>query len=223
MFYRMPFNFCDRWCERCELGAICKVRQKELLRKEKYLKAGEDPYLWKAVFGDIYESFAEVGKMLAKDLKRLGITQEEIDKQPLRKEPNPTRFKTYQIAHKLSIRIRKYLEDISWLIEEKDDQVIDSAEILLYYNNFIVAKIFRAILSREEEKDMPGDTTMDAKNSAFLTSNALTEMGDALQDMFASKQLKNVKKETGQLIILIDSLNEIVLTEFGIEAIPDFH
>lgn len=24
-FYRTPFNYCDRWCERCRLTEICRV------------------------------------------------------------------------------------------------------------------------------------------------------------------------------------------------------
>ncbi len=29
LFYKLPFNYCDRWFERCKISGICRVYQIE--------------------------------------------------------------------------------------------------------------------------------------------------------------------------------------------------
>lgn len=43
LFYRLVFNFCDRWCERGKLSGICRIYQEEKERERKFIKQGIDP------------------------------------------------------------------------------------------------------------------------------------------------------------------------------------
>src|SRR3989338_6689444 len=73
VFYKLPFNFCDRWCERCNLSGICRVYQKEKEQEKRFMKQGIDPKSTKAMFLSMTESFEETKKLLEKDMKRLKI------------------------------------------------------------------------------------------------------------------------------------------------------
>lgn len=73
VFYKLPFNFCDRWCERCKLSGICRVYQKEKEQEKRFIKQGIDPKSTKAMFLSMSESFEETKKLLEKDINRLKI------------------------------------------------------------------------------------------------------------------------------------------------------
>ena len=86
VFYKLPFNFCDRWCERCNLSSICHVYQKEKERNKKFIKQGIDPKSTKAMFLSMSDSFEETKKLLEKDMKRLKIKITEVDNKKFKKE-----------------------------------------------------------------------------------------------------------------------------------------
>jgi len=55
-FYRTPFNYCDRWCERCQLTDICRVFQDEQKSRAKWIKQGKNPDSWEYVFATVKEN-----------------------------------------------------------------------------------------------------------------------------------------------------------------------
>jgi hypothetical protein len=67
VFYKLPFNFCDRFCERCQFQKICRVFLEEKKRQKKWQKMGVDPYSNKAVFISLYETLTQLKTLLEKD------------------------------------------------------------------------------------------------------------------------------------------------------------
>ncbi|MFC3417319.1 hypothetical protein [Algoriphagus hitonicola] len=70
------YNWCDRWCERCQYTPRCRVYEKEESRKQ----ANPDQDVW----GTISDSFQEALQLLHKAADEMGISlelnQEESDR-----------------------------------------------------------------------------------------------------------------------------------------------
>lgn len=189
-FNKLPFNYCDRWCERCETRRNCRVYVMELERNAKYLARGKDPKSMESALETIEENFAMIGKMLEKDMKKWGIDPNNL---PVEEEEefNAEESDLYKMAFGISLKLKRILSDLQVIPEEADeDFIVESYEVINYYQLFLPPKIFRAVLSREEEKEMENDCTFDAKNSAFLAGNALVAISQSLAELASYRPLK---------------------------------
>lgn len=210
MFYRMPFNFCDRWCEYCNLTAICRVFKDEQKRKRKYLKKGKDPDSMESVFETLNNTFKKVRKMINKDAKKWGIDLKEIkkDKDLIPEDPQPEEFPLYQLMTKFSKELEKVITDLSIAAAELNNQELEKAiEVISYYHLLLPPKIYRAILSKIEEEKDKDDTTFDSKTSAFIAVNSLTAIIEALMVLSKNKFLGKLRKET---ILLADTALDLI-------------
>lgn len=219
-FYHLPFNYCDRWCEKCNLTSLCRVFKDEEKSKKKWIKAGKDPNSWEYVFDTVKESFEEVAKLIKKDAKRLGIDLSNIDYSQERKEPSPEKFAIYQLSKKFTGAINKAIKDLQVLPEDvEEDLVIENVETLSFYSNLIPAKLYRAIISRFEEKEDPelAEACPDSKNSAFILINALGEIIDSLSNLLNHSPLRPMREKLFKLRKSAMNLKEIINIEFGLE------
>lgn len=206
VFYKLPFNFCDRWCERCNLSGICRVYQKEKEREK---------------------SFEETKKLLEKEIKRLKIIiTDEDDKRFEAEEGRKNKLMKNnhltQISKKLSYCLVKLVEDLHYyLFEETLKELKEPLEILTYYIHFFSVKIQRAILSEIEERQMKyEDSTYDSKNSAFLSYVAIVKIINSLKIISKFKNLHfQIKQKIKKLILLFEDLNGVLAGKFGLTLI----
>ena len=61
-----PYNFCDRWCERCDKTQRCKVYQDDFNTKLKHISEGKDHDDWNVVLEDVKASFGKSLDLLKK-------------------------------------------------------------------------------------------------------------------------------------------------------------
>jgi hypothetical protein len=224
-FYKLVFNFCDRWCERCKLSGICRVYQKEREREKRFIKQGIDPKSWEATFITVKESFQETLILLEKEMKRLKIkiTEEDskrYEKEDKRKEKSAKNDRLYNVSLKLNYSLVKLVEDLNfYFLEEKPKNIEEPLEILSYYMHFISAKIHRAVLSEIEEKEMKyEDTTYDSKTSAFLSYVAIVKIINALKFISHLKNLyPKLHQKTKKLIPLFEELNGVLEERFELD------
>lgn len=225
-FYKLLFNFCDRWCERCRLSGICRVYQKEKEREKRFIKQGIDPKSTKAMFLSVSESFEEVKRLLEKDMERLKITiSKEDDKKFEAEEERKDRLvrndHLTQISKKLSYSLVKLVEDIHYYFfeEEIPKEIKELLEILTYYIHFFSVKIHRAVYSEIEEKEMEyEDTTYDSKNSAFLSYVAIVKIINSLKIISHFKNLhQKIRQRIKKLIPLFEDLNGVLGERFGFD------
>jgi len=224
VFYKLPFNFCDRLCERCKLSGICRVYQKEKEQEKRLIKQGIDPKSTKAMFLSITESFEETKRLLEKDMKRLKlkITEEdnkEYEKKEERKDRLVKNDHLTQISKKLSYSLVKLVEDLHYyFLEETPKQLKEPLKILNYYMYFFYVKIQRALLSEIEEKEMKyEDTTFDSKNSAFLSYIAIVKIIHALKIIYPFKAIHSALRAKAQkLILLFEDLNLVLEERFNL-------
>lgn len=221
-FYKLPFNFCDRWCERCKLKNICRVYQKEKEREKIFIRKGIDPKGWKALFLTMRNDFQEIRELLEKEIKRLKITKKDLEEAARVediKERNGKSDGLYKISLKISHELTKLLEDIHYYFLDFDDfpQVIkESLDVVTYNVYFFTAKIYRAILSNSEDEDEEYKT-YDDKTSAFLAVISIMKIDNALKLLSEfSKMSSRLKHEVSKLRSLLASLNEILLGRFDI-------
>lgn len=77
-FQNAPFNFCDRWCERCDYGDRCELFQNTLASRVEHIARGEDPDNPAIVFADMEKTFALVVETIKKDLQKRGLDPKRV-------------------------------------------------------------------------------------------------------------------------------------------------
>lgn len=189
----------------------------ELERKAKYLSRGKNPGSPEGALEMVGETFKEVKEMLEKDMKKWGIDPNEFPVEEEKEEFNPEESDLYKMAFGISLKIKRVLRDLQVIPEEADEDFIgENYEVIDYYQQLLPPKIWRAVLSREEEKSIPDDCTFDAKNSAFITSNALMVISESLAELAGYRPLKLLKRKLLKAEKLVLNFNEIIALEFGI-------
>ena len=220
-FYKTPFNYCDRWCERCRFTDRCRVFQREQESRQRWLKRGGDPDSWEYALNTVKGSFREVRKLLTKEAKRRGIdpkTFNDSDSQPL---PPPEQFPSYNVINKFSQSLEKILKELRVVPIDADEKLImENTEIISYYRPLIVVKIYRALTSKiEEEEENLGTQTFDAKNSAFIVVNSLILIADALKNLAQHEPLRLLRDELRRLGKISLDLTETVDWEFDLNVL----
>jgi|SRR5215813_9704186 len=174
------YNYCDRWCERCAFGSRCLL----------YVTEKEDPDLddpglrdlnnakfWRkleSIFKDAHELIRECAAEAGVDLDAI-VTDEEIAEHDSETEDAD--------RHELSVAARNYAHAVqTWFENEMvaaeslsgDESVqakreateIDvqaAVEVIRWYQFFIAAKVFRALMASDDElRDVyPDDNTAE--------------------------------------------------------------
>jgi len=220
-YYKLPFNYCDRWCERCNLAKVCRVYQKEKERNEEFIKKGIDINSSEALFSGLMEDLNETKAMIEKDMKRLGmnLTKKDLeiseDKETL-KERLVEKDSLKQISFKIYHRYLELIDDLqNYFLEEIEKKEIKKImNILFYYQGFFYAKIQRAIFSEVEERSMSDDVTFDAKTSGFLAYVALIKVINALDQLIIHIDLEKLKTQILSLSKTFIKLNQILEVRF---------
>jgi hypothetical protein len=159
------YNYCDRWCERCPLTARCLV-----YATEKADDVAADPEahdINSARFWSRLESmFQEAHEMILEWAEEAGvdvaITDEAAGRDQQRQDAK---------QHDLSLAARRYAEMVQrWFTEEfaveqhvhddttgksknteEDIDVSDAIEVIRWYQFFVAAKVFRALMGLDDE------------------------------------------------------------------------
>jgi len=163
------YNYCDRWCERCPLTARCLVYTTEQADEE----ASADPEVHdinSAKFWSRLESiFQEAHEMIMELAEEAGMDREEFEAEAVTLDREQHREDAKH--HELSLSARRYAELVQhWFIEEfaveghvhddttgkskntEDDiDVRDAIEVIRWYQFFIAAKVYRALMGREDK------------------------------------------------------------------------
>jgi hypothetical protein len=175
------YNYCDRWCERCPFTARCLVFATE--KADGAFDDSEIDDINNAKFWQKLEStFKEVRQMIVEWAEEEGIELETIEGAAL-SEREQQRHDAKD--HQLSVAARLYTMAVQEWFEkelaieqkvhdditgtsassEEDIDVNDAIDVVRWYQFFIPAKIFRALMGYDQELadaalagvDEPGD------------------------------------------------------------------
>jgi hypothetical protein len=161
------YNYCDRWCERCPFTARCLVYATEKADDDPADPEGHDinnARFWsrlESMFKDAHEMILEWAEETGLDLETVEAEKPLTDREEQRQDAK---------EHELSLSARRYAELVQrWFIDEfavegqvhddttgksknmEDDvDVSDAIEVIRWYQFFVAAKLFRALMGRED-------------------------------------------------------------------------
>ena len=169
------YNYCDRWCERCPFTARCLV-----YASEKADDVAGDPEahdINSARFWSRLESmFQEAHEMILEWAEEAGVDLAAITDEV---SAGSDKERDDAKQHELSVAARHYAEMVQqWFTEEfavehqvhddttgkakdteEDIDVSDAIEVIRWYQFFVSAKVFRALMGLEDERDDEASTT----------------------------------------------------------------
>jgi hypothetical protein len=142
------YNYCDRWCERCELTNSCRVfaEERESAEDEESVEIG-------AVIEKLTTVFAETKQMLIQKAEELGVDPFELSDEEFAEIcEREKQFVDGDELSRLAGRYRRSAREIlhtnaDWLEElEAEDKVAqDVMAVIRWYLFFIPAKISRGL------------------------------------------------------------------------------
>jgi hypothetical protein len=178
------YNYCDRWCERCPFTARCLVYASE--KADDVAADPETHDINSARFWSRLESmFQEAHEMILEWAEEAGVDLAAIaDEVPAGSDEERDDAK----QHELSVAARHYAEMVQqWFTEEfavehqvhddttgkskdteEDIDVSDAIEVIRWYQFFVAAKVFRALMGLE---DAAQDDSTDEDISAVTDSD----------------------------------------------------
>jgi len=191
------YNYCDRWCERCPLTARCLVYATETADE-----TSGDPEVHdinSAKFWSRLESmFQEAQEMILEWAEEAGLDPEVIEDEAASIDREDHRNDAKQ--HDLSLSARRYAEMVQqWFADEfavearvhddttgkskdtgDDIDVSDAIEVIRWYQFFVAAKVFRALMGLD-------DQIADEKLAATsVPANAEADEGEGPLDAVAN-------------------------------------
>src|SRR5437899_4135191 len=164
------YNYCDRWCERCPFTSRCMVYATE--RAESISEDPESHDINNAKFWQKLEGiFREKHEMILKWAEEMGVDLESAEAEAAIAEHGQQRAEAKE--HALSVSARHYAKMVQeWFKEEfaveenvydditgkansveEDINVSDAIEVIRWYQFFIAAKTYRALMGLEDIGD----------------------------------------------------------------------
>jgi len=162
------YNYCDRWCERCPFTKRCLVFATE--KADGAFDDSEIDDINNARFWQKLEStFKQVRRMIVDWAEEEGIDLETLEGEVLLADREQQRQDAKE--HQLSLAARRYAKLVQGWFEqeleierrvhddttgaansvEEDIDVSDAIEVIRWYQFFIPSKIFRALMSFENQ------------------------------------------------------------------------
>lgn len=222
-FFRLSFNYCDRWCERCRLTKICKVYLEGQKDRERTIEEGTNPDSMEFAFEVVRKNLEKSFKLIYEGAKKWDIPLEELNKEPTKEELGEMRAYEedllYKTAEKLSDRTHNLLQKLDKIPIETDvEKIMGDVKIISFYQHLIFVKTARALSSeREEKKESENLKTYDDKTSAFIAAYGLQKMSNALLNLAEEKPLDLTRKEALSLAKASLSLAQTLAERFEFE------
>ncbi len=164
------YNYCDRWCERCPFTSRCMVYATE--RAESISDDPESQDINNAKFWQKLEGiFRETHALILEWAEEMGVDLESAEAEAAIVERGKQREEAKE--HPLSLSARHYAQMVQqWFKEEfaveenvhdditgkahsaeEDIDVTDAIEVIRWYQFFIAAKTYRALMGLEDIGD----------------------------------------------------------------------
>ena len=220
-----PYNFCDRWCERCphEKQVHCKLYLDEFERKTTciaYGKDEDDPRITEAV---MEEQYKEVDEKLGEQMDKFGIGLDGsyIDEKELNKEdavdfedlpPEIQKHIRFVENNPLDVTAKKYsnkahtfLESTFYKNESVSPELKYDFESISWYHTLLEVKLHRALCGFHEPAGEDEFALYDAVAQFQICKKAVRE------SIKASRKIKEHfparHKQITELIALLHNID----------------
>lgn len=218
-FYRMPFNYCDHWCAKCQFTSICRVYKAEQQRTKKLLRDGKNPHDIDNIFNTLAANLKKTTRMIVEEAKKRGISLDDVASNVKVVEVKPEDYPLVKLTEKFFTKLHVFLENSFELLHEKPVRTIEQQfEIVNYYHFLITGKVLRAVMSSLEEQKM-NEEPYDSKNSAFIAVTSLVKISEALTLLARYAPLRPLSSTAVKHAKTALSLARLLDSEFDLEMI----
>lgn len=187
-----PYNFCDRWCERCihEKQISCKVYLDELEQKMICVAHGKEPNDPEITEAVMRRQFGDVGEKIGQFIEENEIDIDAIDDPAFEKirehiefvENNPLQH----TAERYLDITREFLEKTFCETGFEDQALARNFEVVSWYHTLLPVKLNRA-LAGFHEPACEGDLALyDAVAQFQICKKAITQSVEALRKISKS-------------------------------------
>lgn len=221
---QIPYNFCDRWCERCvhEKQIRCPIYKDELERKITCIAHGRDEDDLEITKAIIEAQFKEVDERLSEGIDKFGIDLDnpDIDEGRLDEEdivnfedlpPDIQKHIRFVQSNPLNATVKKYCEITHVFLEKTfykdnkiDPKLKNDFETVSWYHTLLPAKLNRALAGFHEPASEGDISLYDAIAQLQVCKRAIEESLKALRNI-AEKE-KNLQDEITQLLALLHNV-----------------
>ena len=207
-----PYNFCDRWCERClhEKQMHCRLYLDDLERKVTCMAHGKDEddleitrEVMEAQYGEVEEKIKEAAEKFGIDLDFPEIEKVE-EEQRIELEDLPKEIQEhikFVESHPLPLPVEQYHQrayaflKANYYDEKKSfaPEVKYHFETVIWYHTLLPAKLQRALAGFHEPADEGEFALYDAVAQFIICKKAIQESVKALKELKAHyPQHKNI-------------------------------
>jgi len=211
------YNYCDRWCERCSFTSRCLNFE---MSEEKFGDLQSIDITNEAFWKKLSETFQETLNILKEMVEEQGIDLDSLDVED--DEKLQTGFDEKTVVHILSHMSKAYITMVDdwfdlneYLFEHNEAEVdtnsglyeiqssppkdvvtlIDSIDVVRWYQHQIYVKLKRALYSAQDEyfeisNDFPKDSDGSTKVALIGMDRSISAWGEILK--YFSEQKKNI-------------------------------
>ncbi len=230
------YNYCDRWCERCQFTSRClNFQMSEEMQEGKEINDMNNEEFWKhmdSIFKLTHEMLDEMADEQGIDLSQIEWTVE--DKERERKIEESVQ------NHQCAVASKEYYQIVdAWfkanedLFKEKEvelnEQLFlelpstdpkkeavtlkDAIEVITFYLHFINVKIMRALHGKIEDRyELPDEFPKDSDGSAKIALIAIDRSISAWGKLL--KHLAQSEDEILDILVLLERLRNMTEKEF---------
>ncbi len=217
----LPFNFCDRFCERCDdFRSECKIYEDHLNFQARCIMEGKDPNDTKVIFEEVGRSLAETMRMVSEIIEKEGIKltkkdeeeyfreserkQKAIMKTPLHQKSALFFKKTAELLDKFPVPFGEELPATKCLMNEIKE--------LGFYSPMVAVKTDRALYSKIEEEKYPDN--FPRPDSLVAASLAYYSLLACLKSLKALERLASDLTQEREKIKKIEKIGTEAQKEF---------
>lgn len=180
---RLPFNWCDKWCERCDKTHKCRVYMDERQRALEHSAAGRNPDDLEVVMEDMAKDFEKAHEMMKKDMKKHGLDYKKVMKE-MEKEAQkidvealkPPEFDLEKKAKEYTRHARLFIDVLLSRMQFNpylEEKIKDDVEILIWYHTVIPVKVNRVLDNLLSTKTEDGEDDEFSLRDAYWTSDVV--------------------------------------------------
>jgi len=184
------YNYCDRWCERCPFSSRCMVyaSEKEDDNGDAQTLDITNEAFWRKL-ASIFEETKQLMADWAEDARvDLSQVDEAANEQRQRRSSDAARDELAIAATDYAGTVTKWFTGFDQVLNVTDltpneaetdemERIEEAREVIHWYQYQIAVKLMRALSSRSNEVEWPGEADDEAKDSDDSAKVALIAIG----------------------------------------------
>ena len=224
-------NYCDRWCERCSFSSRCFVyatEKADLDLEDPDVRDLNNAKFWRkleSIFKDAHELIHECAAEAGVDLDAIDAAEEIAAHAEKTKDARRHEFsllaRNYAglvqgwFANDSTLaQVQQHLKDLNPQSAEAEIDITAAVEIIRWYQFFIAAKVFRALLGDDDELgdiyhgngDITNPAQTDANGSAKIALIAIDRSFSAWHTM--QTYFPDMKDSIATMMIALETLRK---------------